>query len=294
MELVDKLIVQGTEIRVGSLEGEYQYLCISDMAKNFGEPRHILNNWLRTRNTLEFLTEWEKIYNLEFNEDQAVIFKYNAGTPTFSMSPTKWVNNTNAIGLWIKQGRGGAIYAHEDIALELGAYLNPRFKIYLISEFKRLKQQESDRSSKDWQLKRELTKIYYRVHTDTIQEYLIPPEVGKGQDGVIYASEADLLNKALFGKTAREWRDENPDKDGNMRDWATPAQLVMLSMLQSQNAFLVSKGVSPQDRLEMLNETAIKHMKSILAKPKSIEKLIRIEKKKELPASKETKKGKKD
>lgn len=273
-----KLKVLDTEISIMTV-ASLEYLSVSDMAKSFGEPKTILGNWMRTRSSLEFLTAWEKIHNPEFNEEQALVFQFNAGRPTFSMSPQKWVEETNAAGVWVKRGRGGGVFAHEDIALELGMFLSPEFKVYLVNEFRRLKQQELEREGKDWSFKRELAKVFYRVHTDSIQEFLVPPEIhNTGLDRAIYASEADLLNKALFGKTAREWRDANPEKEGNMRDWATPAQLVMLSMLESHNAFLISKGVSPEERLVMLNETARKHMKSILSKPNNIGKLLKMEK----------------
>jgi hypothetical protein len=273
-----KIKVLDSEIRIVNIGEDSEYFSVSDMAKSFGEPSQVLRNWMRTRSSLEYLTVWEKIHNPDFDEERALVFQFNAGKPNFSLSPEKWIKETKAKGIYLKRGRGGAVYAHEDIALELGMFLSPEFKVYLVSEFKKLKKEEKRKEEGNWEFKRELAKIFYRVHTDSIQEFLVPPEIrNTGLDKSIYASEANILNKALFGKTASEWRKENPDRDGNIRDFATPAQLVMMSMLESQNAFLISKGVEPNDRLALLNETAIRHMSSILSKPKNLGKLLKIE-----------------
>jgi len=219
---------------------------------------------MRNRNTLEFLGIWEQLHNPTFNPLEFERFRSEAGLNSFSLSPTKWIQATGAIGIFAKAGRGGGTYAHRDIAFEFGSWLSPEFKLYLIKEFQRLKDDEAERLSREWSFQRTLAKVNYRIHTDAIQEHLIPPELTKAQVSFVYASEADLLNVALFGKTAGEWRKANPELDGNMRDHATLEQLVVLSNLESLNSVLIHQGLPAPERLKQLNQIAIMQVRSLL------------------------------
>ena len=254
--------VIGAEITIHSRNQE-DYISLTDMVKNFGDES-IIYNWLRNRNTIEFLGIWEHLYNPDFNPVEFDRFKSEAGLNRFALSPKKWIEATNAIGIYAKSGRhGGGTYAHKDIAFEFGSWLSPEFKLYLIKEFQRLKDEESRSMSLEWNFQRTLAKVNYKIHTDAIKERLIPPRITKTQSGVIYASEADLLNVALFGMTAGEWRLANPDKPGNMRDYAMLEQLVVLSNLESINAVLIHQGLESSNRLKQLNEIAITQMISL-------------------------------
>lgn len=219
---------------------------------------------LRNRNTVEFLGIWELINNPYFKPVEFDRFRKEAGLNSFILSPKKWVDTTNAIGIFSKSGRYGGTYAHKDIAFEFGSWLSPEFKLYLITEFQRLKDEESRTKSLEWNLQRTLAKVNYQIHTDAIKENLIPQEVTKQQASFVYANEADLLNVALFGITAKEWRDNNPNKTGNIRDYATLEQLVVLSNMESVNALLIRQGLSQSERLLQLNKVAITQMTSLL------------------------------
>lgn len=255
--------VKGSDINIIEYQ-DSDFISLTDMIKSFGDES-IISNWLRNRNTLEFIGLWEQINNPVFNVLEFEGFKKQAGLNRFWISPKKWIETTGAIGMISKSGRyGGGTYAHKDIAFEFGSWLSPEFKFYLIKEFQRLKEDESKRLSLEWNLQRTLAKINYRIHTDAIRENLIPSEISKKQMSLKYANEADILNMALFGITAAEWRQANPDSSGNIRDHATIEQLVVLSNLESINAILIHQGSGQGERLQQLNRIAIMQMKSLL------------------------------
>jgi len=254
--------VKGTEIAIATRH-EQDYISLTDMVKKFGDES-ILYNWLRNRNTIEFLGIWEQLYNPEFKPIEFERFKSQAGLNSFALSPKKWIEATAAIGIYAKSGRGGGTYAHRDIAFEFGSWLSPEFKLYLIKEFQRLKDEEARAMSLEWNFQRTLAKVNYKIHTDAIKERLIPPRLTKAQTNMVYASEADLLNVALFGITAAEWRQANPGQTGNMRDAATLEQLVVLSNLESINAVLIHQGQPAPERLTQLNNIAITQMRSLI------------------------------
>jgi hypothetical protein len=254
--------VKGGDIAIVNRE-EQDYISLTDMVRNFGDES-ILYNWLRNRNTIEFLGIWEQIYNPEFKPLEFDRFRSQAGLNSFALSPKKWIDATGAIGIYSKSGRGGGTYAHRDIAFEFGSWLSPEFKLYLIKEFQRLKDEEASLKSLEWSFQRTLAKVNYKIHTDAIKERLIPQRLTKAQTSIIYASEADLLNVALFGLTAAEWRHANPRLTGNMRDFATLEQLVVLSNLESINAVLIHQGLEQPARLTQLNNIAIDQMRSLL------------------------------
>jgi hypothetical protein len=245
------------------------YISLTDMLKA-KDGDFFISDWLRNRNTVEFLGIWERIYNPNFNYGEYAIIKNQAGLNSYKISVKEWTAKTNAIGLTAKAGRYGGTYAHKDIAFEFGMWISPEFKIYLIKEFQRLKEEELKQLG--WDIKRNLTKINYRIHTDAIKENLIPRQVTKAQINNIYASEADVLNIALFGLTAKEWRENNRDKKGNIRDCANVSQLVCLSNLENLNALFINEGLDQKDRLIKLNIIAIQQMK-ILTDDHAIRKL---------------------
>ena len=253
------------ELPISIIEVNKQdYISLTDMVRSFGDET-IITNWLRNRNTIEFLGIWEQIYNPIFKPLEFEGFKKQAGLNSFWISPKKWIDTTNAIGLISKSGRyGGGTYAHKDIAFEFGSWLSAEFKIYLIKEFQRLKDDENDRMKLEWNLQRTLSKINYRIHTDAIKEELIPPAITKQQSSIIYANEADVLNMALFGQTAATWRTNNKNKEGNIRDEATLEQLVVLTNLESINSVLIRQGLLQPERLQKLNDIAISQMRSLL------------------------------
>jgi hypothetical protein len=255
--------VKGTEITIVQ-KGKDDFISLTDMVKGFGDDTMIYS-WMRNRNTLEFIGIWEELNNPDFKGNEFVTFKSQAGLNSFNLTPRKWVAATNAIGIVSKAGRyGGGTFAHKDIAFEFGSWLSPEFKLYLIKEFQRLKEDENNRLKLNWNLQRTLAKINYHIHTDAIKENLIPEELTKAQMNFVYANEADMLNVALFGKTAKQWRDENPTLKGNIRDEATIEQLVVLSNMESINAVFIGQGLSQSDRLIELNKMAITQMKSLL------------------------------
>lgn len=254
--------VKGAEVTIATRHNQ-DYISLTDMVRNFGDES-ILYNWLRNRNTIEFLGIWEQIYNPDFKPLEFDRFRSQAGLNSFSLSPKKWIEATGAVGIYSKAGRGGGTYAHRDIAFEFGSWLSPEFKLYLIKEFQRLKYEEARSQSLEWNFQRTLAKVNYKIHTDAIKDRLIPPRVTKAQANAIYATEADLLNVALFGITAAQWRQANPNAAGNMRDAATLEQLVVLSNLESINAVLIYQGVKPAERLRQLNDIAIGQMRSLI------------------------------
>ena len=256
------IIVKGTEVSIASRH-EQDYISLTDMVKRFGDES-ILYNWLRNRNTIEFLGIWEQLYNPVFKPLEFERFRNQAGLNRFSLSPKKWIEATGAIGIYAKSGRNGGTYAHKDIAFEFGSWLSPEFKLYLIKEFQRLKDEESRTMALEWNFQRTLAKVNYKIHTDAIRDRLVPPRVTRQQAGTIYATEADLLNVALFGVTAAQWRQANPEQAGNMRDAAMLEQLVVLSNLESINAVLIHQGLNSSDRLTQLNEIAITQMRSLV------------------------------
>ncbi len=252
-----KLNVDGTEIQVLLLE-EDDYISLTDMVRKIENGPALIEKWLRNKNTIEFLGIWEEMYNADFNTTAYEEILLEAGLNRFIMSVKQWVSRTNSKGIIAKAGRYGGTYAYKDIAFEFASWVSPQFKLYLIKEFERLKKEEQ--ALLGWSAKRELAKINYRIHTDAIKENLIPPEVTPQQSSVIYASEADVLNVALFGMTAKQWRDRNPDKKGNIRDYASINELICISNMENINAVLIEDGMSQSDRLKKLNQIAIHQM----------------------------------
>ncbi len=257
------IIVKNNPVTIIKINNQ-DYISLTDMVKSFGDDTMIYS-WMRNRNTVEFLGIWEQLYNSDFKGNEFVTFKMQAGLNNFNLTPRKWIEATNAIGIISKAGRyGGGTYAHKDIAFEFGSWLSSEFKLYLIREFQRLKDEENSSKKLEWNLQRTLSKINYRIHTDAIKEELIPPTITKQQSSIIYATEADVLNMALFGQTAATWRTNNKTKDGNVRDHATLEQLVVLTNLESINSVLIRQALPQPERLQKLNEIAISQMKSLL------------------------------
>jgi hypothetical protein len=256
--------VQGTTIGILSRPGG-DYISLTDMVRNFDGAGALIEQWLKNKDTVLFLGIWERINNPSFNSLEFEGIKNEAGRNSFFLSAKKWIDLTGAQGLIASAGRYGGTYAHKDIAFEFGSWLSPEFKLYLIVEFQRLKDEENERLKLEWNLQRTLAKINYRIHTDAIKETLIPPTVTKAQASLTYASEADLLNVALFGQTAKQWRDAHPDAEGNLRDHAPLEQLVVLTNLESLNSVLIRQGLPAPERLLKLNEIAITQMRTLLA-----------------------------
>jgi hypothetical protein len=243
-----------------------EYISLTDMARFRDEERtnYIIQNWMRTRSAIEFCGLWEKFNNPSFKGIEFDAFKNESGSNSFTLTPQKWVESTNAIGIISKSGRYGGTFAHKDIAFEFASWISPEFKFYLIHEFQRLKEEESNRLNIEWNFQRMLTKVNYKIHTDAIKENLLPLELNKIQTSIIYASEADVLNMAIFGLTAKEWRNNNPLVKGNIRDIASIQQLVVLSNLESINALFISEAIPQNERLVQLNKIAIQQMKSLV------------------------------
>ena len=239
-------------------EGNEDYISLTDMLKS-KDGEFFISDWLRNRNTIEFLGIWEELHNPNFNYGEFAIIKSQAGLNSYKISVKEWSNKTNAIGIVAKTGRYGGTYAHKDIAFEFGMWISPKFKIYLIKEFERLKQEEQKELR--WDAKRELTKINYRIHTDAIKNNLIPKELTSQQMNLVYAEEADVLNMALFGMTAKEWREKNPKQKGNIRDYASINELICLANLENTNSIFINEGMSQSERLYKLNQIAISQMK---------------------------------
>jgi hypothetical protein len=254
-----KIEVQGAEITVVNIR-EQDFISLTDIAKyKTDDTSAVIGNWMRNRNTLEFLGIWESLYNPDFKPLEFEGFKKQAGLNAFTLSPQKWVTTTSAIGFIVKSGRYGGTYAHKDIAFKFASWISVEFELYVVKEFQRLK--ENEQKELGWTVKRELAKINYRIHTDAIKENLIPPELTKQQISFVYASEADILNMALFGKTAKQWRDEHSEKKGNIRDYANVRQLVCLVNLENLNAHFIRQGLNQSERLRILNNTAIQQMR---------------------------------
>jgi hypothetical protein len=260
-----KILVKGIKISIIST-GDRDFLSLTDMLKA-KDGDFFISDWLRNRNTVEFLGTWESINNPNFNYGEFAIIKNQAGLNSYKISVKEWVKKTNAIGLKATSGKYGGTFAHKDIAFEFGMWISPQFKLYLIKEFQRLKEEEKLRIKTGWDIKRMLAKINYRIHTDAVKEHLIPPRINRAASNQIYANEADMLNVALFGLTAKQWRDNNKNKDGNIRDYATIEQLVVLVNLESLNAQYINDGLSQADRLAKLNITAIAQMKALISNP---------------------------
>lgn len=262
------ITVQGIDIKFYKEKAE-DFISLTDIAKKFNNRSdQLILNWIRTRNTVDFLGAWETLYNNNFIQSGFENIRNQAGSATFVLTVSDWVGQTNAIGIRAKAGRYGGTYAHKDIAFEFLSHLSPTFKLYVFKEFQRLKSEEikEQKEALEWNLKRTLAKLNYTVHTDAIKEILIPKKVGKIL-GIIYATEADILNVAVFNMTAKEWRLENPKLKGNLRDYATHLQLLVLSNLEAVNAELIRRGLSEDERLEILNNEAIHQMKSLISSP---------------------------
>lgn len=255
--------VKGSTISILKV-GNEDYISLTDMTKNFDGQNALIENWLRSKDTILFLGAWEKIYNTDFNSLEFDGIKNDAGRNSFYLSVKKWIELTNAKGVISSAGRYGGTFAHKDIAFEFGTWLSPEFKLYLIKDFQRLKDEENQRKSLDWNLNRVLAKLNYRIHTDAIKEILIPEAINKRQEAITYANEADVLNVALFGMTAKEWRDKNPGVAGNLRDYATIGQLLIMANLESMNAEFIRRGLSQTQRLKELNSIAIIQAKSLM------------------------------
>ncbi len=248
-----------------------EFISLTDIAryKNPEDPKDVVKNWLRTRSTIEFLGLWESINNENFKGVEFDSFRKESGLNSFTLSPEKWITKTNAIGIKTSRGRyGSGTFAHKDIAFEFASWVSPEFKLFLIKEYQLLKEQEAQ--TLEWNVKRVLSKVNYRIHTDAIKQNIVPNKVGKLRENVIYANEADILNTALFGVTAKEWRDANPKAKGNIRDQATIEQLVCLTNLESLNAEYINLGLSQKERLIKLNNTAIRQMKVLLTKDNAL------------------------
>lgn len=249
------------EVRYGGADGDF--ISLTDIAKyrTAENPGYVIQNWMRNRNTVRYLGLWEHFHNPEFNYIEFEAIEREAGLNSFVLTPKRWVEQTRAKGIVTKQGRYAATFAHQDIAFEFASWISPEFKLYIVKDYQRLKSEENSRLSLGWNLNRELTKINYRIHTDAIKEHLIPEDISTRAQSFIYANEADVLNVALFGKTAKMWRDENPDAKGNIRDEASLRELIVLVNLESMNAELIKLGLSRADRAVRLNKMAIEQLR---------------------------------
>jgi KilA-N domain len=256
-----KIEIGGKEISIVSQKND-DFISLTDMAKSQMQEAIIIK-WLTLKSTIEYIGEWEALYNPNFNYTEFGTIKNMAGSNNFVLSAKTWIESTNAIGITAKAGRYGGTYAHKDIAFHFGMWISPKFQLLLVKEYQRLKEDENDRLKLEWNLQRTLAKVNYHIHTDAIKENLIPKEITRQQVNFVYASEADLLNVALFGITAKAWRDKNFDKDGNIRDYATLEQLVVLSNMESINALLIQQKLTQSERLMQLNKVAITQMKSL-------------------------------
>ncbi len=260
----DVINANGYEIGIYTEDFENEFISLTDIARyKSDDPNDVIKNWLRNRETLEFLGLWESMHNPDFKPVEFDGFRTSAGLNSFTMSPQKWIDGVNAIGLVSKAGRYGGTYAHSDIAFEFASWVSAEFKLYIIKDYKRLKNDENSRLSLNWNLNREISKLNYKIHTDAIKDNLIPPELTPAQIGFTYASEADLLNVALFGMTAKQWRDANPDKKGNVRDHSDLNHLLVLANMESYNAILIEQGKPQSERLQILRKTAITQLTAI-------------------------------
>ncbi|MDK7191678.1 KilA-N domain-containing protein [Bifidobacterium sp. UMB1197] len=255
---------KGFAIQIYTEDFKNDYISLTDIAryKNVHEPKDVVKNWLRVRDTIEFIGLWETIHNPNFKGVEFDSFRKEAGTNAFTLSPQRWIEKTNAIGIVSKSGRGGGTFAHSDIAMEFASWISPEFKLYIIQDYKRLKSDENSKLSLGWNLNREISKINYKIHTDAIKEYLLK-DLTNEQLSYKYASEADMLNVALFNKRAKQWREENPDLKGNMRDYASLNELLVLANMESYNAVLIGKGVDQKERMIELRKLARTQLMSL-------------------------------
>ncbi len=260
----DTIKAKGFAIQIYTEDFRNDYISLTDIAryKNMHEPKDVVKNWLRVRDTIEFLGLWETIHNPNFKGVEFDSFRKEAGTNAFTLSPQRWIENTNAIGIISKSGRGGGTFAHPDIAMEFASWISAEFKLYLIQDYKRLKSDENSKLSLEWNLNREISKINYKIHTDAIKEYLLE-DLTNEQLSYKYASEADMLNVALFNKRAKQWREENSDLKGNMRDYASLNELLVLANMESYNAILIGKGMEQKERMVELRKLARKQLTSL-------------------------------
>lgn len=260
------ITAKGTEITVLSAGSPDDFISLTDIAryKNPHEPKDVIANWMRLRNTIEYLGIWEQLNNSNFKGVEFDAFLHEAGSNAFTLSPQRWIETTNAIGIMSRSGRGGGTYAHKDIAFKFAAWISAEFELYIIKDYQRLKTDENSRISVDWNVNRILAKVNYKIHTDAIKENLIPPELTSRQKSNIYANEADLLNTVLFGITALEWRKKNSDKDGNMRDYATIEQLLVLANLENINALFIEQGMAQTERMGTLHSIAKSQLEAIV------------------------------
>ncbi len=254
----------GIDIGIYTQDFENEFISLTDIARyKSDDPTAVIQNWMRNRDVIEFLGLWERLHNPDFNPLEFEGFKKQAGANAFTMSPKKWIEATNAIGIVSKAGRYGGTYAHSDIAMSFATWISPEFQLYIMKDYRRLKTDENSRLSLNWNLNREISKLNYRIHTDAIKDNLIPPELTPAQVAYTYANEADMLNVVLFGKTAKQWKDENPTEKGNMRDVATLNQLLVLANLESYNAVLINQGKMQKERMELLRQLAVQQLQTL-------------------------------
>ena len=262
----DTIKAKGIDISIYTEDFQNEFISLTDIAKyKSDDPTAVIQNWMRGRDVIEFLGLWEMLHNSDFKPIEFEGFKNRAGANAFTMSPKKWIESTNAIGIISKSGRYGGTYAHSDIAFEFASWISPEFKLYVIKDYKRLKSDETSRLSLNWNLNREISKLNYRIHTDAIKENLLPQELTAKQVSFTYADEADMLNVVLFGETAKEWREANVDKNGNMRDYASINELLVLANLESYNAILIKQGKSQEERMLLLRELVVQQLKTLAA-----------------------------
>ncbi len=261
----ETLHAKGIDISIYTTNFESEFISLTDIAKyrNEDDPRFVIQNWMRNRNTIEFLGVWEELHNPSFNRVQFEAVRNQAGLNRFVMTPSKWIEQMDAIGIVSKAGRYGGTYAHSDIAMSFATWISPEFQLYIMKDYRRLKADENSRLSLNWNLNREISKLNYRIHTDAIKKNLIPPELTPAQITYTYANEADMLNVVLFGKTAKQWKDVNTDAKGNMRDLATLNQLLVLANLESYNAVLISQGKKQKERMELLRQLAVQQLRTL-------------------------------
>lgn len=261
-----QITAKGMQISVVSDGGYGDYISLTDIAKYKSEdPSATIQNWIRSRDVIEFLGLWESLYNPNFKPIEFEGFKSRAGSNAFTLSPKRWVEATGAIGIHSKSGRGGGTYAHRDIAFEFASWISAEFKLYIITDYKRLKSDENSRLSLNWNMNREISKINYKIHTDAIKKHLIVPELPKQYQGFLYATEADVLNVAMFGQTAKQWRETHAESDGNIRDHATLQQLIVLSNMENLNAEMIKQGIDRNERILQLNRIAKEQMSLLLS-----------------------------
>lgn len=260
----DTIHANGIDIGIYTQDFQNEFISLTDIARyKSDEAKDVIKNWMRSKDTIEFLGLWEKLHNNNFKGVEFDSFRNQAGSNAFTMSPTKWIETTGAIGIVCKSGRYGGTYAHSDIAFEFASWISAEFKLYIIMDYKRLKADENSRFSLNWNLNREISKLNYKIHTDAIKENLIPPELTSAQISFTYANEADMLNVVLFGRTAKQWKDANPDIKGNMRDGATLNQLLILTNLESYNAVLIHQGKNQKERMELLRQLALQQIHTL-------------------------------